>query len=95
MRALVRIIVLFPQAAEPESDRSKGIMEHLKLLNQFTSRIDRRPCPDATPFSSIYFVEVQGCRSSGKTIEKWTIDLEESINNINSSGGKASLIGVW
>lgn len=84
-----------PQAVEPESNRTRGVVEYLKLLDVFTTRIDRRPSLDTTPFSSVYFIEVQGNKMNGTTFDSWALELELSTSKINRAGGDASLLGVW
>ncbi|PPQ85887.1 hypothetical protein CVT25_015829 [Psilocybe cyanescens] len=95
LKGLIRISIPIPQAAEPESNRTRGIVEYLKLLDVFTTRIDRRPALDATPFSSVYFIELQGNKTNGTTFDSWARELEQSTSKINRDGGDASLMGVW
>ncbi|KAH9486840.1 Bifunctional chorismate mutase/prephenate dehydratase [Psilocybe cubensis] len=94
-KGLIRMSVPPPQAVEPESNRARGVVEYLKLLDAFTTRIDRRPALDTTPFSSIYFIEVQGNKANGTTFNSWALELEQVTSRINCAGGDASLLGVW
>ncbi|KAF8912756.1 Prephenate dehydratase-domain-containing protein [Gymnopilus junonius] len=99
-KGLIVLSTLNRSSSEMDTSVSLDIMKYLKLLDLFVTRIDRRPSPSVVPFGSIYFVEVQRCSNRGrhsdeKVLEGWTEDVEDSVSRVNSSGGKANVIGIW
>ncbi|KDR85090.1 hypothetical protein GALMADRAFT_233707 [Galerina marginata CBS 339.88] len=96
MKAL--ILMPTPPVLVPDPNKSRGIIEHLGLLGLFATRIDRRPSLSATPFGSVYFVEVQKYSTQvvlGNDVESWTRELENSVSRVNYAGGVAILVGIW
>lgn len=70
-------------------------MKYLKVLDLYTTRIDRRPAPNSLPFQNVYLVEVSGCDLDYASVESWTAVVEQAILRIQNIGGEAKLVGIW
>ena len=69
-------------------------MKYLKVLDLYTTRIDRRPAPDSPPFQNVYLVEVSGCDHDYASAE-WIAVVGQAILRVRNIGGEATLMGIW
>ena len=70
-------------------------MKYLKVLDLYTTSIDRRPAPDSPPFQNVYLVEVSGCDHDYASVESWVAVVEQAILRVRNIGGEATLVGIW
>jgi hypothetical protein len=70
-------------------------MKYLKVLDLYTTSIDRRPAPDSLPFQNVYLVEVSGCDHDFASVEPWIAFVEQAILRVRNIGGEAKLVGIW
>ena len=70
-------------------------MKYLKVLDLYTTSIDRRPAPDSPPFQNVYLVEVSGCDQDYASVESWVAVVEQAILRVRNIGGEAKLMGIW
>ena len=70
-------------------------MKYLKVLDIYTTKIDRRPAPNSLPFQNVYLVEVSGCDHDYASVESWIEVVEQTILRVRNIGGEAKLVGIW
>ena len=70
-------------------------MKYLKVLDLYTTSIDRRPALDSLPFQNVYLVEVSGCDHDYASFESWIAVVEQAILRVRNIGGEAKVVGIW
>lgn len=70
-------------------------MKYLKVLDLYTTSIERRPAPDSLPFQNVYLVEVSGCDRDYASVESWIGVVRQAILRVQNVGGEANLVGIW
>jgi hypothetical protein len=70
-------------------------MKFLKVLDLYTTSIDRRPAPNSLLFQNVYLVEVSGCERDYASVESWIAVVEQAILRVRNVGGEAKLVGIW
>ena len=94
-KALIHLFIHSPCPVDPSDSYSINVMKYLKVLDLYTTRIDRRPASNSRPFENVYLVEVSGCDREYPSVESWVADVEQAILRVRNIDGEAKLMGVW
>ena len=94
-KALIHLSAHSPYSVDPCDSYPLNVMKYLKVLDLYTTSIDRRPAPNSFPFQNVYLVEVSGCDREYVSIESWIADVEKAILRVRNTDGEAKLMGVW
>ena len=94
-KALIHLSAHSPCSADSCDSHSLNVMKYLRVLDLYTTSIDRRPAPNSLPFQNVYLVEVSGCDREYASAESWITDVEQAILRVRNIDGEAKLVGVW
>jgi hypothetical protein len=80
-----------------------SIMQLLTALGMDAIRVDRRPSVHGIPFHDVYFVELQEedkkyvveTGVTVRSIDWWSLEVEQAMVRVRERGGEAQLLGMW